>query len=473
MVSLGRIWADGRTVALYERRNTVFSYSIKEICAAVGGTLLQDCDTALTAVTTDSRKVSPGDLFIPLVGERFDGHDYLESALNDGADACLTARKPEKLLEGKGYVLVEDTMAALKALATWHRENCDIPFVQVTGSAGKTTTKEMVAAVLSRRFRTHKTHANLNNQIGTPLTLLEISPEDQAAVIETGMDHFGEIRYMGEMVQPDIAVITNVGDAHVENLGNTRLGVLKAKCEIFENLRPGGIAVLNGDDELLRNVTLQNNDIIFCGRGENCTVRVTEVEELGIEGLRCTVTTPRHVYRVHVTTPGGYMIYPAAMSVAIGEYLGLTDEEIAAGITDYRPVGSRMHLIRMSDDRLIIDDCYNANPQSMAEALRLLAATPCDHRLAILGDMKELGELSDDAHRRIGELTAELGIDTVIAIGDKAKYMTEMNTKAYWFATVEESMDAVRRQFTAGTAALVKASHSMAFERITEELEKQ
>lgn len=451
----------------------MFSYTLREICAAVGGTLLQECDAALTAVTTDSRKVSPGELFIPLVGERFDGHDYLTAALTAGASACLTARDVEQIIPGKGYIRVEDTMAALKSLATWHRERCAIPFVQVTGSAGKTTTKEMIAAVLSRRYRTHKTHANLNNQIGTPLTLLEISPEDQAAVIETGMDHFGEIRYMGQMVQPDFAVITNVGDAHVENLGNTRLGVLRAKCEIFENLRPGGVAVLNGDDELLRDITLQNNDIILCGRGENCDLRVTEVEELGIEGLRCTVTTPRHTYRVRVTTPGGYMIYPAAMSVAIGEYLGLTGEEITAGIADYRPVGSRMHVIRASHDRFIIDDCYNANPQSMAEALRLLAATTCQHRLAILGDMKELGNLSDEAHRRVGELTAELGIDTVVAIGDKAKYLTETNPKAHWFATLDEAMDTVRRQFTPGTAALVKASHSMQFEKITEELEKQ
>ncbi len=447
----------------------MFRYTLHEICDAVNGTVLQDCAGVLTSVTTDSRKVEPGQLFIPLVGERFDGHDYLDAALTAGAEGCLTARQPENLLPGKGYVLVEDTTAALKALATWHRERCEIPFVQVTGSVGKTTTKEMIAAVLSRRYRTHKTHANLNNQIGTPLTLLEISPSDQAAVIETGMDHFGEIRYMGEMVQPDIAVITNVGDAHVENLGNTRLGVLKAKCEIFENLRPGGVAVLNGDDELLRDITLQNNDIIFCGQGENCSVRVTDVEERGIEGLRCTITTPRHSYRVRVTKPGSYMIYTAAISVAIGERLGLTEEEIVEGIADFRPVGSRMNLIRLDDDRIIIDDCYNANPQSMAAALRLLAATP-RRRMAVLGDMKELGDLSDDAHRRIGSLTAELGIDDVIAIGEKAKYLSETNPKVQWFPTVAEAVDTLHRLFTPGTAALVKASHSMAFERITEEL---
>ncbi len=203
--------------------------TLKEICAAVGGVMLQDTDAAMDAVTTDSRAVKAGELFIPLVGERFDGHDYIESALRSGAEACLTARMPAEMMPGKGYVLVEDTQEALKALATWHRERFAIPFIQITGSTGKTTTKEMVTAVLSRRFATHKTHANLNNNIGTPLTLLALEAGHQAAVIETGMDHFGEIRYMGQMVQPDFAVITNVGEVHMENLDNTRRGVLRAK----------------------------------------------------------------------------------------------------------------------------------------------------------------------------------------------------------------------------------------------------
>ena len=446
---------------------------IDEICAAVNGRLLQSCDTAITAVTTDSRKVGEGQLFIPLVGERFDGHNYIDSALESGAAACLTAHRPEKLLPGKGYILVEDTQAALKALATWHRERFAIPFVQVTGSVGKTTTKEMIASVLGQRFRTLRTHANLNNCIGTPLTLLSLEEEHQAAVIETGMDHFGEIRYMGQMVQPDFAVITNVGDAHIENLGNTRQGTLRAKSEIFENLNPDGIAVLNGDDELLSGITLQN-EILFCGKGENCQVRVTDVEELGIEGIRCTVTTPREVYRVHVTTPGAYMIYPVSMAIAIGERLGLNKDEILTGIAAYRPVGSRMHLIHLPEDRLIIDDCYNANPQSMAEALNILSRTPCRHRLAVLGDMGELGELSPSAHLRVGELTQELAIDTVIAIGDKAKRMTEKRAlETYWYPTSGAAQEMLHRQFTPGTTALVKASHAMEFEKVVAFLERQ
>ena len=230
--------------------------TIQEICAAVGGTLLQDSPAAITGVTTDSRAVSAGQLFIPLTGERFDGHAYIDAALTGGAEGCLTARRPDKLLPHKAYVLVEDTRLALGALAAWYRSRFTLPVVQITGSAGKTTTKEMVAAVLSQRYDTLKTQANYNNDIGTPLTLLNLTPQHEAAVIETGMNHFGEIRYLGGLVRPDIAVITNVGDAHIENLGNTRQGILQAKCEIFEHLPPDGLAVLNGDDPLLNTVAL-------------------------------------------------------------------------------------------------------------------------------------------------------------------------------------------------------------------------
>ena len=230
--------------------------TVKELCAAVGGTLLQQSGAVVTQVSTDSRSIPNRALFVPLVGERFDGHDYLDAALERGAAGCLTAKKPAALLKDKFYIQVSDTLEALKALAAWYRAKFDIPMVQVTGSAGKTTTKEMIAAVLSQRFSTLKTQANFNNAIGTPMTLLNLAPEHQAAVIETGMNHFGEIRYLGEMVRPTVAVITNVGDAHIENLGGTRQGILQAKCEIFENLQPGGLAVLNGDDELLSGLTL-------------------------------------------------------------------------------------------------------------------------------------------------------------------------------------------------------------------------
>ena len=446
--------------------------TVREICAAVGGTLLQgEGDALITGVTTDSRAVSAGQLFIPLTGERFDGHAYIDSALTAGAAGCLTARTPETLLPGRSYVRVADTRLALAALAAWYRGRFDLPVVQITGSAGKTTTKEMVAAVLSQRYDTLKTQANFNNDIGTPLTLLGLAPHHQAAVIETGMNLFGEIRCLGAMVRPDIAVITNVGDAHIENLGNTRQGILQAKCEIFEHLSPDGIAVLNGDDPLLNTVTLPQT-ILRCGRGEGCDVRVTDVDDRGIEGVACTVATAQASYRLHTDSPGAYMIYPMAMAAAIGERLGLTGEEIAAGVAAYAPTGSRMHLIRLPEQRLLIDDCYNANPQAMAEALKLLAAASCRRRAAVLGDMGELGELTVSAHRTIGALTGELGLDTVIAIGGKARDIAAAAPGAQWYPSVSDAMPAVRAAFTGGTAMLVKASHAMHFENIVKELEQ-
>ena len=442
----------------------------REICAAVGGTLLQDSGAPVTGVTTDSRAVQPGQLFIPLVGERFDGHAYISKALDGGAAGCLTAREPETLLPGKLYIQVADTRLALKALASWYRDKFDLPVVQVTGSAGKTTTKEMIASVLSQRYNTLRTEGNFNNDIGAPLTLLRLMPEHQAAVIETGMNHFGEIRYLGEMVRPDIAVITNVGDAHIENLGNTRQGILRAKCEIFENLTPEGIAVLNGDDELLNTVTLPQT-ILRCGVGDGCGVRVTDIDDRGLEGVACTVTIEGEHYRLTTSAPGRYMIYPMAMAAAIGRRLGLTGEEIAAGVAAYTTVGSRMHLIRLPGERLVIDDCYNANPQSMAEGLRMLAASPAQHRVAVLGDMGELGQLTAQAHRDMGALTRRLGL-TAVAVGEKMHALTETDPQAQWFATVEEAMPAIRQLFTPGTAVLVKASHAMHFESIVKELEK-
>ena len=444
--------------------------TVKELCAAVGGTLLQQSGAVVTQVSTDSRSIPNRALFVPLVGERFDGHDYLDAALERGAAGCLTAKKPAALLKDKFYIQVSDTLEALKALAAWYRAKFDIPMVQVTGSAGKTTTKEMIAAVLSQRFSTLKTQANFNNAIGTPMTLLNLAPEHQAAVIETGMNHFGEIRYLGEMVRPTVAVITNVGDAHIENLGGTRQGILQAKCEIFENLQPGGLAVLNGDDELLSGLALPFKTVL-CGRHERCGVRVTNVAEHGIEGVTCTVTTKREVYEVAIPSPGAYMIYPAAMAIAIGEHLGLTKAELLSGIAAYRPVGSRMHLVRCGGGRIIIDDCYNANPQAMAEALRILAQTEHPRRMAVLGDMGELGDLTEQAHRDMGALTRTLGLDTVVAVGPKAKAIQDANPDVLWFPTVADALSAIRAAFTAGTTVLVKASHAMHFTDIVKDLE--
>ena len=441
-----------------------------QLLAAVRGELLQGEEaTKISGVNTDSRTVRAGEVFLPLVGERFDGHDYIEKALSAGAEGCLCARVPETLLPGKFYIKVPDTLLALKDLAAWYRAQFDLPVVQVTGSVGKTTTKEMIAAVLGARFNTLKTAANYNNEIGTPQTILGLSSAHQAAVIETGMDRAGQIRYLGEMVKPSIAVITNIGDMHIEYLGS-RENILKAKCEIFEHLAKDGVAVLNGDDALLDTVTLPQT-ILRCGLSEHCDVRVGEVEDRGIDGIRCAVTTAKARYELSIPAPGKHMVYSAAMAAAIGEYLGETKEEIEHGVASYEPSGSRMHVIALSENRRLLDDCYNAGPQSMAASLRVLGASG-EKTVAVIGDMAELGELTERAHREIGELTRELGIRTVIAVGARAKYFTEGNPSAQWFERVEDAMDAIKAAFAPGSAMLVKASHSMHFEKIVEELTK-
>ena len=264
------------------------SMQIAEIAAAVRGVWRNHGYPAppINAVSTDSRNITPGCLFVPLVGDRFDGHEYITDALNAGAAGCLYSHAPDFQRADKFYIHVQDTGIALGALASACREKFDIPFVQITGSVGKTTTKEMIASVLREKLRILKTEGNFNNQIGVPLTLLKLSPTDEAAVIETGMNHFGEIEYLGSLIRPDIAVITNVGDAHIEYLGS-REGILKAKCEIFTHLREGGLVILNGDDPLLNQVAPPFRTI-RCGYSPRCEVRITDFIDRSVDGIRCT-----------------------------------------------------------------------------------------------------------------------------------------------------------------------------------------
>ena len=450
--------------------------TIQEIAAAVDGKWLNPrADApAVTAVCTDSRKLTPGCLFLPWVGEKFDGHDFIEKALEGGAAGCLCARVPETLRGDKFYIQVADTRLALRALASAYRDKFDIPVVQVTGSVGKTTTKEMIAAVLGAKYRVLKTPENFNNDIGTPLTLLGLSSEHQAAVIETGMNHFGEIEYLGAMVRPDVAVISNIGDAHIEFLGS-RQGILQAKCEIFTHLKEGGLAVLNGDDALLDTVDIPFRTV-RCGQSEHCQARITEVADHGVEGITCTVETAKDVYHLSIPAPGVYMAYSASIAVAVAEELGLSHDEIVRGAAAYEPAGSRMRVVRLPEGRIILDDCYNANPQSVTAALEVLAKTECDRRVAVLGDMGELGDLTEQAHYNMGALAAMLGIDFVVAIGKKAAKIADGTAQSggevLHFATKEEAIGTLRQQMEPGTAMLVKASHAMHFGVLVEELQK-
>ncbi len=451
---------------------------INEICAAVNGTLLQSCDTAITAVTTDSRQAGEGQLFIPLVGERFDGHNYIDGALASGAAACLTARHPEHLLPGKGYILVDDTRAALKALATWHRERFAIPFVQVTGSAGKTTTKEMIASVLSQRFRTHRTHANLNNCIGTPLTLLALEETHRAAVIETGMDHFGEIRYMGQMVQPDFAVITNVGTAHIENLGS-REGILKAKLEIVPHIKEDGLLLACGDDERLyaqKGRLPRKTEYFGFGAQNDCRILLSEQQS---RGLHVVISYRGQTFDMTLATIGQHMALNAAPAVMAAVNLGLSKEQILKGMASYQPTPHRLALIP-GDKWTVIDDTYNANPVSMKSALTTLSQMAGGRRIAILGDMFELGDYSQQGHEEVGAFAMSLAsVDGLICVGERSQAMYQAalplakGRPVLYFKTVDDLEENLLSILKPDDIILLKASHAMGFTPLCRWLQKE
>lgn len=453
--------------------------TLRQLIEAVGGTLVGDCndlDTVFTDVCTDSRNVTAGCLFLPLQGERFDGHGFINSALEDGAVGCITARDRDNYLPGKFYVKVRSTQRALRDLARYYKELFPIPFVAVTGSVGKTTTKDMVAAVLGNRYKVLKTEGNFNNDIGLPLTVLRLDHTHEICVLEMGMDHAGEIDYLSELVEPDVALITNIGDAHIENLGS-REGIFNAKCEVFTHLKKDGLAILSGDDEWLS--TLQGKLIqktVFVGADEKLDYVAYDLQNEE-NHLKCMIRTPHSQFGANIPALGNHMIYPTLMAAAVAEHFGMAPDEITQGIRAFLPTKMRMNLIRCSGDVVILNDAYNANPQSMRAAAAVLGDARDRRRVAVVGDMKELGVNSRTFHYAVGGYFAEAGIDRLIAIGDLARYIAEGAQKAglensSYYATMEEAEDALRRELRAGVTILVKASRSMAFERIVDFLQE-
>ena len=341
----------------------------------MNGTLLgefDDLDAAVAGVSTDSRSIAPGCLFIPLEGERFDGHSFITDALEGGAAGCFTTRERESYLPGKFYIKVRSTQRALWELARYYRQRFPIPFVAVTGSVGKTTAKDMIAAVLGAKYKVHKTEGNFNNEIGVPLTLLRLEREHQVCVVELGMDHAGEIDNLARLVEPDIALITNIGDAHIEHFGS-REGIFKAKCEILPHLKEDGLAVLNGDDPMLSTLrgTLPQR-AVFVGNGEELDYTAFDLNHDGAAHLSCRIRTPRGQFEAIIPALGSHMVYPTLMAAAVGETLGMRPDEIVRGIGTFLPTKMRMNIVRCKGDIIILNDAYNANPQSMRAAAAVL-----------------------------------------------------------------------------------------------------
>lgn len=453
--------------------------TIQELLLATKGSLLgefQNLEYSVTSVETDSRSICENGLFIPLIGERFDGHDYLENALSGGAAGCLTVRQPQHFLPGKFYIQVDDTQCALGDLAEYYRKKFKIPYIAITGSVGKTTTKEMVASVLREKFKVLKTEGNFNNEIGLPLTLFRLDRSHEICVLEMGMNHFGEIEYLSRLVEPNVAVITNIGAAHIENLGSYE-NILKAKCEIFSHMQPGSLAVLNGDDAMLKSLDGNlSQKPIFYGTDSELVYRAVDIETLGEKGVRCTIQTPKDTFSTNIPALGKHMVYAALAATVIGEQYGLTASEIADGIRHFVPTKMRMNVMSQGDIT-ILDDAYNANPQSMRAALEVLAQSKSGYKVAILGDMFELGALGATLHHGIGEYAGKIGIDCLIAVGElsHAIYHAAKNSSipdVFYFKTKEEAKTILPELVKPGATILVKASRGMEFEDLVKEIKR-
>jgi len=387
-------------------------------------------------ISTDTRTIRRGDLFIPLKGKKFNGRKFIPQALRKGA-----------------LVLdVRDGLRALQDLAAYHRAKFNIPVIGVTGSVGKTTTKDMIASILSQEMATLKNEENLNNEIGVPLTLLRLSKKHRAAVIEMAMQDLGEIALLAKIARPTISVVTNIGEAHLEFL-KTKRNVARAKAEIFRYQKKDDHAVINEDDEYFE-------DLI-----SNVKCRRSHAVTFGI--LKNAAVAPKALKGIRLPVPGEHNIYNALAAIAVAKILKAKKRSIKRGLESFRPSSKRMDVIIRRDRVKIINDTYNANPQSMAAALKVLASLE-GRKIAVLGDMYELGKNSRRAHQRIGELSRKLGVQTLISIGKLSRDMRA----DHHFAAKPAAIRKLKQIIRAGDQVLVKASRGMKLEEVVEAIRK-
>lgn len=468
--------------------------TLQELVESTGGILLGDfcsLDTRITDVQSDNRKAGPGCVFFAFIGGKTDGHRFVKAALEAGAAGAVISEDPKEYLPGKFYLLVEDTVRAAADAAAAYRRKFDIPVVAVTGSVGKTTTKDMIASVLSVKYRCVKTQKNFNNYIGVPRTVFSIDQSTEIAVIEMGMNHRGEIHHLVKIAQPTALTITNVGDAHIGFLGS-RENIYRSKCEIFGGLREGGYAVLNGDNaylvrlreekerDLIRKTTgmPEQLSLDFAGEGENCSFRAEDIRDDLPDRVEFTAVTPAGKIPLSVPALGRHMIYPALTAAAIGLHYGMTPEEIQRGVAGYVATAMRMETLELPMGILVYNDTYNANPQSMEAGLQTLSRVSGKKRIAVLGYMGELGDQEEALHRQVGRAAAEDHIDALVTIGKTAGYIADEAKKCgldsvYACADLAEGERVVKSLLAPDTAFLVKASRAAALEKMTEFIQNE
>ena len=449
--------------------------TLENIARVTGGRYIGDEGKSameVSAITTDSRQISSDCLFVPIVGERADGHDYIADVMEKGALCTLSERE---LKDAKyPYILVTSSLQAVKDIAEFYLAGLDIPVIGITGSVGKTSTKEMIAAVLEQKYCVLKTKGNFNNELGLPLTIFNLRQEDEIAVLEMGISEFGEMHRLAKVARPDTCVITNIGDCHLENL-QSRDGVLKAKSEIFDFLKSDGRIVLNGDDAKLTTINeVKGVRPIFYGIDNRVGAYATDIQNQGLKGISCHIHIGEKDFEVMIPIPGHHMVYNALAGAVLGNIYGLSAEEIKDGIESLQPLSGRFNIIE-TKDYTIIDDCYNANPASMKASLEVLQEG-LGRKVAILGDMGELGIDEAKLHEDVGEFAGSCQIDMVICVGDLCQNMINGIRKVnpdmavVHFAHRKELLAALPRTIKKGDTILVKASHFMQFEQIVEAL---
>lgn len=450
--------------------------TLENICTACGGTYYgpsENLKKEVEGITIDSRKAEAGWLFAATVGERVDGHSFIPSCYEKGALCCLGEKAP--VCENKSYIQVNSTFQALKDIAEYYRSTLEIPVVGITGSVGKTSTKEMIASVLSVKFNTLKTAGNFNNEVGLPLTVFNIRENHEAAVLEMGISDFGEMHRLSKIARPNICVITNIGLCHLEFLGD-RDGVLRAKSEIFDFAANGFKAIVNGDDDKLQALKTRNDlNCTLFGMDPSNDVYAKKAENLGLDGLKCDISTPVGDFSAHIHIPGMHMVYNALAGTCVGLACGLTLDEIKTGIEQAQTISGRNNIIH-TENYTIMDDCYNANPVSMKASLDVLT-TALGRTVAILGDMGELGTNERALHYTVGEHAANKNIDLLLCVGTlseeivKGALAVNPNTKAILFETKEKLMENLPKLLNKGDSILIKASHFMQFDKIVKALE--
>lgn len=444
---------------------------VSEIAKALNADI--SSENLINCVSIDSRDVDKNTLFFAIKGERFDGHDFIEAVANKGVGAIVSHKKIEC---SAPVILVEDTKQAFLDFASFYRMSMpNLLVVGLTGSVGKTTTKEMTACVLSKKNKTLKTEGNLNNEIGMPKTIFRLDETYGSAVIEMGMDNAGQISALSKSCKPDYAIITNVGVSHIENLGS-RDGILKAKLEILDGLKKGSPLFLNGDNDKLSTAKIDGYKVIYFGiENKSCNVRAEDIKEIGLS-TEFTAVKGDVRQKIIIPTVGIHNVYDALAAFAVGIEYGINLQDIAKGLSEYVPSGMRQR-IKEANGITVIEDCYNASPDSQKAGLNSLCKIAKSRKIAVLGDMLELGYYSETAHRNVGEYAAECNVDMLFTYGKESEFMADSAKKSglksvFSFIDKAELTKALYNELKLGDTVLFKASRGMKLEEIFEELYK-